>query len=268
MTDFGLIGHPVEHSMSRFMHEAVFSELGLDHTYGLFDVKPDELPLFMKNAVFKGLNVTIPLKTDIVEFMGELSPEALMIGSVNTIEFADKLVGHNTDVLGFMKMLGSIDIDARDSTFLVLGAGGAGRAITFKLAMEKSRVYSYDVDPERCAALTGDILKKTGVKVEQAASIEEGISRVDVLVNATPVGMYPNIDDTPVSSKLLNPALTVVDIIYNPVKTRLIAQAHAKGCKTVGGVGMLVHQGAEALRIWLGIDPPIDIMEKAVLDNL
>jgi shikimate dehydrogenase len=105
MTEFGLIGHPVEHSMSRIMQEAAFRKLDLDYTYGLFDVTPDDLELFLSNANFMGLNVTLPLKVEVVKYMSELSTEAALIGAVNTIEFQDGFIGHNTDVLGFIKSL-------------------------------------------------------------------------------------------------------------------------------------------------------------------
>lgn len=270
MTDFGLIGHPVGHSMSKVMHEAAYEELGLDYIYGLFDVTEKELKLFMENANFKGLNVTIPLKTAVLPYMAELSREAQLIGSVNTIEFRDVRIGHNTDVLGFMKCLEEAEVDVADNTFLVLGAGGAGRGIVFKLAMEKARVYNFDIDESRSAALAQDVLDKAGVRVEpvDVDRIRDIIKEVDVLVNATPVGMAPNVEKCPVPSQVLHSALTVVDIVYNPIETKLIKRARGKYAKTVNGVGMLVHQGAEALRIWLGMEPPVDAMRKAVLAEL
>ncbi len=271
MTDFGLIGHPVSHSMSRVMHEAAFEKLGLDYTYGLFDVEESELRLFMENARFRGLNVTIPLKVAVIKHLNELGTDAEIIGAVNTVEFSDgKLIGHNTDVLGFMKCLEEADVDVLDETFLVLGSGGAGRALVYKLAMEKARVYNFDVDRVKCKKVAEDVMKKTGVRVEplQLEKMEEVMKNVDVLVNATPVGMHPHTDKTPVPPRILHPALTVVDIVYNPVETKLLREAGEKGCKTVSGVGMLVHQGAEALRIWLGVDPPVEVMREAVLNEL
>jgi len=256
--------------MSKFMHEAAFAELGLDYTYGLFDVTEDELGLFMENAYFLGLNVTVPLKVAVIQHLSELSRDAQLIGSVNTVKFNRGKVGYNTDVVGFMQCLREAGVDVLDETFLVLGAGGAGRGIVFKLAMEKARVYSFDVDEGKSAALADDVLRRVGVKVEPVdlGRIKEIIRNVDVLVNATPVGMHPNVDRMPVPSGILHRALTVVDIVYNPLETKLLMQAKKKGCKTVNGVGMLVHQGAEALRIWLGVDPPVEVMREAVLDNL
>ena len=255
--------------MSKIMHEAAFKELGLNHTYGLYDVQEADLKLFMEDADFKGLNITIPLKTAAVQYMDELSKEAVIIGSINTVEFADdKLIGYNTDVLGFMKCLQEADVDVKNKNFLILGAGGAGRGIVFKLAMEHHRVYSYDTDSEKSSKLCKDVLQKVGVKVEQAQDISDIIGNVDILVNATPVGMHPNIEKTPLVSKYLSPAITVVDIVYNPVETRLLRQARERGCDTVSGIGMLVHQGAEALKIWLDVEPPIEVMKKAVLRKL
>ena len=268
MTDFGLIGHPVGHSMSKVMHEAAFTELGLEYTYGLYDVKIDELKLFMDNALFKGLNVTIPLKTAIQNYTNELSEEARVIGSVNTVDFKKKLIGHNTDVIGFMKMLEENDLDVKDRTYLVLGAGGAGRGITFKLALEGARVYLYDIDKAKSTDLADDVLKKTGIRVEPIPQYEDIMKKIDVLVNATPVGMYPKVDDIPITARLLNKTISVVDIVYNPAETRLLRQARAIGCQTINGVSMLVQQGAESLKIWLDIDPPTDIMEEVVIANL
>ena len=264
MTEFGLIGHPVSHSMSKIMHEAAYKSLGLEYSYGLYDVEVDELKLFMENAVFKGLNVTIPLKTEVIKYLDELSKEAMVIGAVNTIEFRNKLIGHNTDVLGFMKLMESSNISVEDKSFLVLGAGGAGRAITFKLAMEGARTYCYDIKSSKTVELAKDVIEKAGVRIEPTQSIEETLKKVDVVINATPIGMHPNIDFTPIPKKFLTPVHTVVDIIYTPKRTRLLMEAEKVGCDTVGGVGMLVHQGAEAFKIWLGQKPPVDEMEEAV----
>ena len=246
------------------MHEAAYKSLGLDYTYGLYDVTDDELKLFMENAVFKGINVTIPLKTEVIQYLDELSKEAMIIGSVNTIEFGKKIIGHNTDVLGFMKILEDADINVKNKNFLVLGAGGAGRAITFKLAMEGARTYCFDITGNRAKNLANDVIEKVGVRVEPTESIEETMKKVDVVVNATPIGMYPHIDATPIPKKFLTPVHTVVDIIYTPRKTRLLMEAENIGCDTVGGLGMLVHQGAEAFKIWLKQTPPVDEMQKAV----
>jgi len=268
MTDFGLIGHPISHSMSKIMHEAAFKELGLDYTYGLFDVREGEFRLFMENADFRGLNVTIPLKIAAVKYMRELSHEARVIGAVNTIDFKDGAVGYNTDSVGFINSLEEAGVDVKGRAFLVLGAGGAGRGIVFKLAMEKARVYSFNRDPEKSHLLANEVMEKLGVKVQPVSDIKAAIRDVDVLVNATPVGMHPNVNETLVDKQLFHPALTVVDIVYNPIETRLIREASERGCRTVDGVGMLVHQGAEALRIWLDVNAPLKAMRQAVLDNL
>jgi shikimate dehydrogenase len=269
MTDFGLIGHPVAHSMSKVMQEAAFRELGLGYTYGLFDVSEEELKLFMDNSSFRGLNVTVPLKRAVVAYMDELSPEAAVIGAVNTIESSSgRKVGHNTDASGFMKCLGEAGIGVRDQTFLVLGAGGAARGIVFKLAMEKARVYLWARDPKKAEALSADVLEGVGVHVEPTERMDEVMRKADVLVNATSAGMSPKADETPVPKELLDPLIKVVDIVYNPVETRLLREAGEKGCFTVGGLNMLVHQGAEALRIWLGVEPPVEAMRKAVSDAL
>ncbi|MFH0862595.1 MAG: shikimate dehydrogenase [Candidatus Altiarchaeota archaeon] len=268
MTDFGLIGHPVAHSMSKVMHEAAFRELGLEYTYSLFDVTEGELGLFIENADFRGLNVTVPLKVAAAKHMRELSNDAAVIGAVNTIEFADGRIGHNTDGIGFIRALEEADVGVDDATFLVLGAGGAGRSIVFKLAMEKARVYVHNRDAKKALELSKDVMTRLSVRVEPVDDIASVMKDVDVLVNATSVGMEPKVDETPVRKKFLHPAITVVDIVYNPQNTRLLLQAKHLGCKTVDGTGMLVHQGAEALRIWLDVEPPIEARREAVLEEL
>ncbi len=268
MTEFGLIGHPVAHSMSRVMFTAAFRELGLDYSYGLFDVEEDDLKLFMENANFRGLNVTIPLKVRVLDYMDELSDDARLVGAVNTIEFGKSgLVGHNTDAEGFMRLLADEGVDVQGREFLVLGSGGAARAIVYKLALGGARVRVNDRKPERAQALADEVLRRTDIRVE-ASGLEDTVRRVDVLVNATAAGMSPNVDETPVPKEALNPALTVVDIVYNPLRTRLLAEAEERGCRTVGGVGMLVNQGAEAYRIWLREEPPRDAMRNAIMGIL
>ena len=254
--------------MSKVMHEAAFRQLGLEYTYGLFDVTEDELGLFMENADFRGLNVTVPLKVAALKHMKELSREAAVIGAVNTIEFKDGRIGHNTDATGFIRSLEEAGVDVGDMTYLVLGAGGVGRSIVFKLAMEKARVYVHNRDALKAQELADEVLKRLSVRAEPVEKVADVMRNVDVLVNATSVGMHPNPDATPISKDLLNPALTVVDVVYNPLETRLLREAKEKGCRTVDGTGMLVHQGAQALNIWLGVKPPIEVMREAVIAEL
>ena len=268
MTDFGLIGHPISHSMSKVMHEAAFRELRLEYAYSLFDVTEGELGLFMENSDFRGLNVTVPLKVAAAKLMTELSDDAAVIGAVNTIEFADCRIGHNTDGIGFIRSLQEAGVDVDDVTFLVLGAGGAGRSIVFKLAMEKARVYVHNRDAKKARDLSEEVMTRLSVHVEAVEEMADVMREVDVLVNATSAGMDPAVGVTPIDARLLHPALTVADIVYNPLETRLLREAKALGCKTVDGTGMLVHQGAEALRIWLDAEPPVEVMRQAVLEEL
>ncbi|MBU0762057.1 MAG: shikimate dehydrogenase [Candidatus Altiarchaeota archaeon] len=268
MAHFGLIGHPVAHSMSKLMHEAAYSKLGLKHTYSLFDVLEEDLGEFISDADYSGLNVTIPHKVEVIKYLDDVEKEAEIIGSVNTIEFSGGMkIGHNTDVFGFMKCAQNAEIKLKGEKVMVLGAGGAGRAISFKLAMEGSKVAIFDTDKLRASALADDITAKIGETATVCGKIEE-LLYVDVLVNATPVGMHPHTGATPVKKKLLNPGLSIIDIVYNPVETTLIKDARDAGCKVAGGVDMLVYQGAKAFEIWLGIAPPVDVMKKAVLENL
>jgi shikimate dehydrogenase len=268
MDDFGLIGHPVGHSMSKVMHEAAFKCLGLPYSYGLFDVTEEKLHSFLDGAHHRGLNVTIPLKVEALKRMDALSPEAEVVGAVNTIEFrGGKKIGHNTDATGFIRSLEDANVAVRGKNVLVLGAGGAARGIVFNLASEGARVSILNRDSGKARSLADETLKKVGGKIFVAAGVGD-VRDSDIVVNATSVGMSPKTEETLVPDEFLRPDLTVVEIVYNPLETRLLRGAKARGCRTVDGVGMLVHQGAESLRIWLDIEPPINVMRSAVLENL
>jgi shikimate dehydrogenase len=269
MAQFGLVGHPVSHSMSKIMHEAAYRSLGIKHRYDLFDVSEMELARFMSNADFQGLNITIPHKVSVMAHLDSVEEEAKKIGSVNTIHFKKgRKIGYNTDVYGFMKTAEKAKIKLKDRKVLVLGSGGAGRGIAFKLSIEGANVSLYDTDASRARMLSEDIKEKTGNETITNTNLREGVLWADVLVNATPVGMHPRKDTTPVDKSMLKPQMDVIDIVYNPVKTRLLEDAQSIGCKTAGGVDMLVYQGAKAFQIWFSIEPPVEIMKKAVVSSL
>lgn len=269
MAKFGLIGHPVSHSMSKVMHEAAFKKLGLSHTYELVDVAPENLDAYMKSVDFDGLNVTIPHKVDVIRSLDSLSEDAKILGAVNTVEFKDwEKIGHNTDVYGFVTLAKEEGISLDKKNVLVLGTGGAGRAIALKLAMQECKVSIYDLDSSRSQKVKDEIWEKIEVEARVAQDIKQAVSEAEVLVNATPCGMHPNVLATPVDPALLHDGLAVIDIIYNPLETELVKKAKDAGLKATGGAGMLVHQGARALEIWLDIEPPTDVMKKALIENL
>jgi len=273
---FGVIGHPITHSLSPIMHEAAFKKLGLPHTYKRFDVPDAWVSDFLEKDVLEkrlsGINVTIPHKQKVMPLLDKLSREAEVIGAVNTITFGGKTVGYNTDGIGFVRNLEENKVSVKDNTFLVLGTGGAGRAITFQLTLEGGYVTIADKMTDRAGDLRDSVLDKLGVDIPiiecNPKSIVEALEGIEVLVNATPVGMHPNVNASVVSAESIPDNTVVADIVYNPLETKLRREAKARGLKTVSGVGMLVHQGAEALRIWLGVEPPIKEMTEAVAGAL
>jgi shikimate dehydrogenase len=271
----GVVGHPIKHSLSAAMHNAVFRETRMGYKYEAFDVLPEDLGKFIESCRedFVGLNVTIPHKVEVIKYIDELSREAQMIGAVNTIKFFEgKSRGYNTDGLGCLKALESAGIGVEGKKILVLGAGGAARAIVYSCLMSGANVSIANRQIEKAHALSDEAKRKTGKKAAVIDYSFDGLLNslpdMDVLINATSVGMTPNADESPVEQSLLHENLAVMDIVYNPVETKLLREAKENGCRTVSGVGMLVHQGAESLKIWFKLDAPVDVMEKEVLSQL
>jgi len=268
----GVIGYPIEHSLSPPMHRAALKELGLDYHYDKFEVKPEELENFVSDARenFLGFNVTVPHKVEIIKFLDNLSKEAELIGAVNTVKFEnDSATGFNTDGIGAIRALEEAGQQANGKKVLILGAGGASRAISFQLAMEGAEISICDKAGDKAEELAAEIMKKLNKDVRILDfPIKEKLDEFDILINATPVGMSPNIDNSPLPREFLNPSLTVMDIVYNPLETKLLKEAREAGCKTVNGTGMLVNQGAESLRIWLGVEAPVETMRNALLNEL
>ena len=260
------------------MHNAVFNRLGLDCSYTLFDVAPENLGesiLEMKEQGFGGVNVTIPHKVAVIEHLDSLSDEARIIGAVNTVKYGETMKGFNTDGFGALQALQANGASPAGKKVVVLGSGGAARAISVTLALRGDiRAMSIlGVDASEVERLTDDIEKGAGVTVKALTldtwTIEEEIKDADILIHATPVGMHPKTGETLVTAGQMKPGLAVMDIVYNPLETRLMKEAKAAGVKTViGGVDMFVNQGAEALRIWLGIEPPVELMKETVLSSL
>ena len=272
---FGVVGHPIKHSLSAVMHNAAFREMGLSCSYSLFDIEERDLGGFIDKCRdrFCGLNVTIPYKIEAIKYLDLLSKEAQLIGAVNTVKFAEgKAVGYNTDGIGFVRSLQEASVRITGQRFLVLGAGGASRAISFQLATEGAHVCLANRDRKKAEDMASDIEEKTGKSIPvvkyDAKDLAERLKNVDVLVNTTSVGMHPKTGETVILPSIIPKGIVVADIVYNPLETTLLKEASLRGCQTVNGAGMLVHQGAQALRIWLDIEPPIETMRKALLSEL
>ena len=274
----GVIGDPIEHTMSPAIHNAGFTQLGLDYIYVPFHVKTEELGKAidgMRGLNIRGLNVTIPHKVSVIPLLDELDPLAEKIGAVNTITNDDGVLkGSNTDASGFLQALLERGIEPKGKKVVILGAGGASRAISFILAEKDARLVIVNrlLELDWAEELANRLSTIFHREIKALELVEENLTRVldgaDILVNATSVGMSPNIKETPVPSNLLRPGLVVVDIVYNPIKTRLLREAEEAGAETVSGVDMFVWQGALAFEIWTGVKAPIELMRAEVIKGL
>jgi len=275
---FGVIGHPIAHSLSKPMHEAVFKELNLPHTYDAIDVKPEDLKDFIKSNPYDGLNVTIPHKVEVMKHLDEIKNEAKQIQAVNTIKYirhhdtpntdTPKAIGHNTDATGFQNSLKEENINLENKNALVIGAGGVSRAILISLKNNNANITLTNRTKQKAINLNQQLNINAKIIDYEQLITNNQLPETDIIVNTTSIGMHPNTEHSPIPKKLLKPNHIIFDAVYNPLKTKLIKDAEAIGCKTISGVNMLVHQGAESLRIWLGIEPPIQAMKDEVLKHL
>ncbi len=274
----GVIGDPIEHTMSPVMHNAAFKELGLDYLYVSFRVRKEELGKAVESIRalnIRGLNVTTPHKVAIIPFLDELDPLVERIGAVNTIVNDDGvLTGYNTDATGFLQALLDKGVEPEGNNTVILGAGGASRAISFILAERGAHLVILnrllELDwAEELAQRISQVFKKEVRALElNEKNLEMMLEGADILINATSVGMSPDVDETPVPARLLKPALIVFDIVYNPIQTRLLKEAEAAGAQTIGGLDMLVWQGAIAFEKWTGRKAPLDLMRREVIKAL
>ncbi|MBU4427570.1 MAG: shikimate dehydrogenase [Desulfobacterales bacterium] len=260
---YGVIGNPVRHSLSPALHNAAFSATGLNAVYLAFEAGDIEgCVRGIKALDIKGASVTIPFKTAVIPYLDKINPLARRIGAVNTIVNDNGwLKGYNTDAIGAVKALEE-KIDLRGMTCLVIGSGGAARAIGFIL---KERDVTISI-ANRSSGRGKELARSLGCPYIPLHKIGE--TRADVLIQTTPVGMYPCVDQCPVPEQILVEGLIVMDIVYNPFETRLIRLAKARGCITINGISMFIHQAAEQLRLWTGIDPPVGVMSHAVKEAL
>ncbi len=273
---FALIGDPVGQSLSPAMHNAAFRALGLNCAYITLRVPKPTLA----NAIagvralgIAGLNVTIPHKISIISLLDELDESANLVGAVNTVKNnRGKLIGFNTDGEGALRALEEKIGSVKGEEVVLLGAGGAARAIAFSLARAGARLTIANRTVPRAQALASAVEQKLSTNVKVAslnrAELTKALKNVDVLINATSVGMHPKIDKTLVRANMMRRGLVVYDIVYKPLRTKLLREARRAGGKTIDGLGMLVHQGALAFEIWTGKRAPIKIMKAAAKREL
>lgn len=273
----GLLGSPVAHSVSPLMHNEAFRYLGLDYVYLCFDVTEETLPQAvegLKACGIKGFNLTMPNKNKIVELLDELSPEAQLIGAVNTVlNDNGKLIGFNTDGYGFMQSVRDAGHDVKGKAVTVMGVGGASMAICAQSALDGAsavRIFARRSSRywNRTQKFAENLHARTGCEVclydnDDTKALKEAIDSSYLLINATSVGMVPDIDDSIIKDpSLFRPGLVVADVVYEPQETRLLREAKAAGCQTFNGMYMLLHQGAKAFKIWTGQDMPVSVIKE------
>ena len=272
----GVIGDPIEHTLSPIMHNAAFKALKLDFAFLAFKVKAADVEKAvsgMRALGIHGLNVTMPHKSAVINYLDEVDQAAKAIGSVNTILNKDgRLFGFNTDGVGALQALRENGVEPRGKKVLLLGAGGAARAIAYTLAREADELVILNRTAKQAAELA-NLLKQTFDRkvVADALSpnaIKDTLQDSDLLINATSVGMKPNANKTPVAFEWLRPDLAVMDIVYNPVETKLAKDAKAAGAKVVSGFEMLIYQGAASFEIWTGHSAPVEVMRHAAFNHL
>jgi len=271
-----VIGDPINHSLSPDMQNAAFQHLDLDYVYLAFRVQKENLGKAIsgfKALNFRGFNVTIPHKEDCIKYLDKMDETALKIGAINcVINEGGILKGYNTDGMGALKAVTERGFELDGKNIVILGAGGAARAIVFTFAKLASKITVLNRTFTRVKRLVEDVLKtvKIPIKAKKLSyeDLKDSILEAELLVNTTSVGMYPKTEETIVPQELLHEKLTVFDAVYNPPETRLLRETKSIGARTISGIDMLVFQGAEAFEKWTGKKAPIQIMKKTVLKSL
>ncbi|MEM4390101.1 MAG: shikimate dehydrogenase [Candidatus Micrarchaeia archaeon] len=267
-----MIGDPIGHSLSPAMHNAAFKKLGIPYTYKAFRVKRGELAAFMQRVrkAFIGINVTIPHKIEVMKYLDEINSKAAEVGAVNTVVNRDgRLWGFNTDVYGVEAALRRHRVRVAGKKVVVIGAGGAGRAVVAALSPKARELVITDRNVQKAEELAVNARKHGGTaRAVPLHALAVELADAHILVNATPVGMRPHDDETPVAKNLLHPRLVVFDVVYNPRRTRLLREAASLGCRTISGDWMLAFQGAKAFELFTGRKAPFQTMLAALRRRL
>ena len=272
-----IIGNPIEHSMSVTMHNAAIQKLGLDYLYVAFKVLQDDLLNAIngiKSLNIKGASVTIPHKISVMKYLDKIEPMAKKIGAINTIKNENGiLIGRNTDGEGFLNSIIESGYNLKNKKIVLFGAGGAARACAFYLAKEVAGITIINRSNKKMNDLISKLkfyyeIPIKGIDLSKSENIKKEIEDSDILVNTTPVGMHPDVNESSVKQSWLHPNLFVVDIIYSPIQTKLLQEASSIGCNVLSGVDMLVNQGIVAFKWWTGVSPDKKLMKNVVLDGL
>lgn len=274
-TLYGVIGDPVFHSKSPLMMNRAFRETDVNGAYAAFHITPEKLADFITGVRamgMRGVNVTIPHKLAVMELLDEIDPGARAIGAVNTIVNDNgRLTGYNTDGIGYVRSLKEeAEPNIAGKKVLVIGAGGASRSIAYAMLKEKpaeltiaNRTAAKAV--ELADSLGGTLAGLNGIAFD---ALEAACGEADIVINTTSVGMFPNVEASPVPGEWLKPGAVASDLIYNPLQTEFLRQAEQRGCRVHGGLGMFIYQGAYAFEYWTGQPAPAEAMKEEVLAAL
>lgn len=255
---YGVVGNPIGHSLSPIIHNAAFKEKGLNALYLAFESEDIEGCIKgMRALPIKGMSVTIPYKTDVIPLLDEVDQLAEAIGAVNTVVNNNcRLIGYNTDAMGAFSALEEV-VNVEGKSCIIIGAGGAARAIGYILKKNNVEIIIANRSKERGLELSYELNS-------QFISLDEVDNKpADILINTTPLGMSPHTDLCPVPEQVLKKGMVVMDIVYNPIKTKLLSMAEGNGCVTINGLSMFVNQAAEQFRLWTGQEAPVEVMKEA-----
>ena len=272
-----VIGNPVAHSLSPAIHNAAFNELGLDFVYLAFRVEDAKTALAGMRALnnFRGMSVTIPHKIEIMNYLDEIAEVDRSIGSINTvINENGRLIGLGTDGPGALKALIDAGVELDGKNILMLGAGGAARAIAFTLARmtKPGKLLLLDVNETMLQGLVADLKSGTAVRIDSGLltgrSIAQAMDNTDLIINCTPIGMHPNENASLIPAGLFRSGQVVFDVVYTPLETKLLADARACGLKVVSGVEMFINQAVVQFERFTGAEAPVEVMRKVVMERL
>jgi shikimate dehydrogenase len=274
---FAIIGNPVAHSLSPAIHNAAFAEMGLDFVYVAFRVEDVKHALAGMRSLenFRGMSVTIPHKTDAMNHVDEISEVDRSIGSINTIINENgKLIGLGTDGPGALKAILDAGVEISGKRILMLGSGGAARAVAFTLLRQTAlrELIILDINESMLEGLTNDLMAGTEAAIQAGlltdSTLADAMETADIIIHCTPVGMHPKEDASLVPAELFRPGQVVFDIVYTPLETKLLADAKASGITVISGVDMFINQAVLQFERFTGKDAPIEVMRRVVHEKL
>lgn len=271
---YGVFGDPIKQSKSPIMLNRAFQEAGINAAYAAYHVLPEQLGAAIegiKALQYGGVNVTIPHKVKVMSFLDEIDEGARVIGAVNTVvNDAGRWIGYNTDGIGYVRSLKEeTGVELQGKRILIIGAGGAARGVVYALSQEQPEmIWIANRTEDKADKLAEHMKHYANCSSTSLSETIHIMKQVDVVINTTAVGMYPNIEHTPLETDWLHDGMIVSDLIYNPLTTKWLREAELKGCTTHGGLGMFVYQGAYAFEFWTGRSAPIEAMRNVVQNSL